>query len=74
MAGEVLHDAVSGRQQHRHEVPAELVAALEPGKRPPVVMTVNGYQYRSTIAPMGGRYLIPFSAERRSSRSPAVEP
>lgn len=56
------------------EVPAELVAALQPGKRPPVVVTVNGYQYRSTIAPMGGRYLIPFSAERPSSRSPAVEP
>jgi hypothetical protein len=29
------------------------------------VVTVNGYEYRSTIAPMGGKYLIPFSAERR---------
>jgi hypothetical protein len=47
------------------EVPAEVVAALEVGKRPPVVVTVNGYEYRSTIAVMGGRYLIPFSAERR---------
>jgi hypothetical protein len=47
------------------EVPAEVVAALNAGKRPPVVVTVNGYEYRSTIAPMGGRYLIPFSAERR---------
>jgi Bacteriocin-protection, YdeI or OmpD-Associated/Domain of unknown function (DUF1905) len=47
------------------EVPADVVAALEAGKRPPVVVTVNGYEYRSTIAPMGGRYLIPFSAERR---------
>lgn len=47
------------------EVPAEVVAALDAGKRPAVVVTVNGYEYRSTIAPMGGRYLIPFSAERR---------
>jgi hypothetical protein len=47
------------------EVPAEVLSALEAGKRPAVVVTVNGYEYRSTIAPMGGRYLIPFSAERR---------
>lgn len=47
------------------EVPAEVVLALDAGKRPPVVVTVNGYEYRSTIAAMGGRYLIPFSAERR---------
>ncbi|MFI7238318.1 hypothetical protein [Streptomyces cyaneofuscatus] len=26
-------------------------------------VTVNGYAYRSTIAPMGGRYLIPFSSD-----------
>ena len=48
------------------EVPAEVVAVLGAGKRPPVVVTVNGYEYRSTIAPMGGRYLVPFSAERRA--------
>jgi hypothetical protein len=48
------------------EVPAEIVAALGAGKRPPVVVKVNGYQYRSTIAPMGGKYLVPFSADRRT--------
>jgi len=48
------------------EVPAEVVEALGSGKRPPVVVTVNGYSYRSTIAPMGGKYLLPFSAERRN--------
>lgn len=47
------------------EVPAEVVAALGAGKRPAVVIDVNGYRYRSTIAPMGGKFLIPFSAERR---------
>ncbi|MDV3129338.1 YdeI/OmpD-associated family protein [Mycobacterium sp. 21AC1] len=47
------------------EVPAEVVEALGAGKRPAVVVDVNGYRYRSTIAPMGGKYLIPFSAERR---------
>jgi Bacteriocin-protection, YdeI or OmpD-Associated/Domain of unknown function (DUF1905) len=47
------------------EVPADVVAALDAGKRPPVVINVNRYEYRSTVAPMGGRYLLPFSAERR---------
>ena len=48
------------------EVPADVVEALAAGKRPAVVIDVNGYRYRSTIAPMGGKYLIPFSAERRA--------
>jgi hypothetical protein len=47
------------------EVPADVVAALDAGRRPAVVVNVNGYEYRSTVAPMGGRYLLPFSAERR---------
>ncbi|MGX1954404.1 YdeI/OmpD-associated family protein [Streptomyces anulatus] len=48
------------------EVPEAVVEALGAGKRPPVNVTVNGYAYRSTIAPMGGRYLIPFSADKRA--------
>ncbi len=47
------------------EVPEDIVAALGAGKRPPVVVNVNGYEYRSTVAPMGGKYLLPFSAARR---------
>jgi hypothetical protein len=47
------------------EVPADVVAALDAGKRPPVIVNVNGYEYRSTVAPMGGKYLLPFSADRR---------
>ncbi|MFF1264649.1 YdeI/OmpD-associated family protein [Streptomyces anulatus] len=48
------------------EVPEAVVEALGAGKRPPVNVTVNGYAYRSTIAPMGGQYLIPFSADKRA--------
>ena len=47
------------------DVPADVVAALGAGKRPAVVVSVNGYEYRSTVAPMGGKYLLPFSADRR---------
>ncbi len=49
------------------EVPDEVVAALGRGRRPKVVVTVNGYTYRSTVAPMGGQNLIPFAAEHRAA-------
>jgi hypothetical protein len=48
------------------DVPEQVVAGLGQGKRPPVVVTVNGYTYRSTVAPMGGRFLIPLAAAHRA--------
>jgi hypothetical protein len=47
------------------EVPADVVAALGAGKRPAVVVKVNAFEYRSTVAPMGAKFLLPFSAARR---------
>src|SRR6266540_1622273 len=47
------------------EVPASVVAALDAGKRPKVSVTLNGYTYRSSIAVMGGKYLIGVSARVR---------
>ena len=49
------------------EVPPEVVESFGAGKRPPVVVTVNGFEYRSTIAPMGGMFLIPFSSDKRAA-------
>lgn len=49
------------------EVPPEVVESFGAGKRPPVVVNVNGFEYRSTIAPMGGKYLIPFSSDKRTA-------
>lgn len=49
------------------EVPPEVVESFGAGKRPPVVVNVNGFEYRSTIAPMGGKYLIPFSSDKRAA-------
>ncbi|MBN9501254.1 MAG: hypothetical protein BGO01_07560 [Armatimonadetes bacterium 55-13] len=46
-------------------VPESVVVALGKGKRPKVTVTINGYSYRTTVAPMGGEYLIPVSAEVR---------
>ncbi len=47
-------------------VPEDVVTAFGRGKRVPVVVTIDGdYQYRNTIASMGGRFLISFNAETR---------
>jgi len=48
-------------------VPEAVVLALGKGKRPPVRVTLNGYTYRSTVAPMGGRYLVGVSADNRAA-------
>lgn len=47
------------------EVPPEVVAGLGAGKRPPVVVTINGKSYRSSIAVMGGQNLIAVSEHNR---------
>ena len=49
------------------EVPEDVVAALGSSKRPPVTVTVGGHSYRTTVARMGGRYLVPLSADNRNS-------
>jgi Bacteriocin-protection, YdeI or OmpD-Associated/Domain of unknown function (DUF1905) len=49
------------------EVPAEVVDALGAGRKPPVTVTIGGHSYRSTVAVMGGRYLLPLSAENRTA-------
>ena len=46
-------------------VPADIVAGLNAGRRVPVTVTINGYSYRTTIAPYTEAYLIPLSAENR---------
>ena len=47
------------------EVPEEVVTALGAGRRPPVVVTMNGASYRSSIAVMGGRNMVGVSAANR---------
>ncbi|MGO3884895.1 MAG: YdeI/OmpD-associated family protein [Mycetocola sp.] len=46
-------------------VPEEIVVGFNSGKRVPVTITLAGHSYPSTIAVMGGLYLIPVSAEIR---------
>ena len=48
------------------EVPAEVLDGLGGGKRPKVVVTINGFSYPSSVGSMGGRSLIPVSADVRA--------
>ena len=52
-------------------VPADVVAQLG-SKRAPVVVTVAGYTYRTTVAPMGGEFFVPLSAEHRRNAGVAA--
>src|SRR5439155_1121133 len=53
-------------------VPPEVVSALGSSKRPAVRVTINGYTYRSTVAVMGGEFMLPLSAENRSGAGVAA--
>jgi hypothetical protein len=57
---------LAGRTATGIQVPVEVVASLGSGRRPSVRVTINGYSYRSTVAPMGGRFMLPVSAESAS--------
>ena len=48
-------------------VPDEVVAALDAGRRPAVQVTVGGHSYRTTIAPMDGRFFVPLSVDNRAA-------
>lgn len=46
-------------------VPAEVIDQLGKGQRPPVRVTINGYEYRTTVGVMGGQAMIGVSAAIR---------
>ncbi|MEO8246617.1 MAG: YdeI/OmpD-associated family protein [Chloroflexota bacterium] len=57
----------SGKSATGIEIPAEVVTGLNAGRVPPVVVTVNGFTYRSTVAVMGGSYMVGFNADHRAA-------
>jgi len=58
---------LGGKTATGFRVPASVVEALGKGKRPPVVVTINGYSYRNTVAVYGDDYLIGVAAEHRDA-------
>jgi hypothetical protein len=53
------------------EVPAKVVEQLG-SKRPKVSVTINGYTYRSSVAPMSGTFMLGISAEVREQAGVAA--
>jgi Bacteriocin-protection, YdeI or OmpD-Associated/Domain of unknown function (DUF1905) len=48
-------------------VPDEVIEQLAGGRRPPVVVSVNGYEYRTTVGVMNGKHMISVSAAVRTA-------
>jgi hypothetical protein len=47
------------------KIPSEVIEKLGAGKKPPIKVTINGFTYRSTVAVMGGDYMVGVNAENR---------
>ena len=60
---------LSGKSATGHpRAPDDVVAAMDRGARFPVVVTINGHSYRSTVTPYRGETMLPLSAENRAAR------
>ncbi|MDQ2973218.1 MAG: YdeI/OmpD-associated family protein [bacterium] len=49
------------------EVPSENISELGVSKKPPVIVTIAGYSYKSTVAVMKGMFLISLSKAHREA-------
>jgi antitoxin component of MazEF toxin-antitoxin module len=49
------------------EVPEQNMAELGSSKKPAVNVNLSGYAYQSTVAVMGGKFMIPLSAAHRTA-------
>jgi len=63
---------LGGRTATGFEVPEHVVGSLGPGKRHAVTVHIGDHTYRSTIAVLGGRYMVPLSAENRTAAGVAA--
>ena len=66
-----LHQA-EGKNATGILVPADAIRALDHGKRPPVRVTINGYEYRTTVGVMGGQAMVGVSAAIRQEAGVAA--
>lgn len=58
---------LGGKTATGFEVPTDVVEALGSGRRPAVTVRVGGHTYRSTVATMDGRFMVPLSADNRTA-------
>jgi hypothetical protein len=57
----------TGGSRTGFQVPDDLMTILGGGGRPKVKVTVNGYEFRTSIARMGDSYWLGVSGERRAA-------
>ncbi len=62
----------SGKNTAGFEVPESVVEGLGGGGHPKVVVRIKGYEFRTSIARMGGRFMLGVSAERRGEAGVAA--
>lgn len=63
---------LSGKTATGCEVPADVVTALGSGRKPRVTVTIGEHTYRSTVAVMDGRFMLPLSADNRAKAGVAA--
>jgi hypothetical protein len=63
---------LAGKTATGFQVPDDVVTALGAGRRPPVRVTIGGHTYRSTVASMGGRFMVGVSAQNRTAAAVAA--
>jgi len=62
----------SGKTAAGIEVPEKVVAALGSSKRPPVRATINSFTYRTSVASMGGKFMLGVPPEFREGAGVAA--
>jgi len=63
---------LAGKTATGIEVPAAVVAKLGTSKKPTVKVSIKGFTNRSTVASMGGRFMLPISAQVREAAGVAA--
>lgn len=63
---------LNGKTATGIEVPASAVEELGSGRNPRVTVTIGAHTYRSTVATMGGRFMLPLSADNRAKAGVAA--
>jgi hypothetical protein len=58
---------LNGKTATGIRVPPEIVDGLGGGRKPAVLVRLGDFTYRSTIATMGGDFMLPVSAENREA-------
>ena len=48
-------------------VPEEAIEQLAAGKRPPVLVNINGYEHQNTVGVMGGKHMVSISTAVRKA-------